>query len=115
MRSSEDKVGFTLLRSWNIDAPDIRGSFEGIGKKLVFWGIGRVAEIDESALRFTGASFEFAVNLEDAVFESISTKKSLKAMGLDDSKYPESVTIILGTGDRVSFSTIEKSGKTGVH
>jgi hypothetical protein len=111
MRSSRDNEGFTLLSNWNKQAPDIRGSFEGIGKKLVFWGVGRVTDFDEIALRFAGASFEFVVNLEDAAFDSVATKKSLRAMGLDDSKYPESVIITLSTGDRVAFSTIEGSEK----
>lgn len=106
MRSSEDNEGFALLKSWNTNPPEIRGSFEGIGKKFIFTGTGRVTDFDESALRFTGASFELILDLEDAAFENVATKKSLGRMGLDVSRYPESAAILLGTGDRVSFSSI---------
>jgi hypothetical protein len=105
MRSSVDSEGFTLLKSWKTHPPEIRGSFEGIGKKLMFTGLGTLTDFDETALRFTGASFELILDLRDAAFDNVATKKSLEAMGLDASKYPESAEIMLGTGDRVSFSS----------
>jgi len=106
MRSSMDSEGFTLLSNWNKQGPEIQGSFVGIGKKLEFRGTGILTEFSKDGLRFTGAGFEFVVDLTEAAFERVATNKSLKAMGLDPSKYPESVEITLGTGDRVSFSSI---------
>jgi hypothetical protein len=115
MRSSIDSEGFTLLNNWNRQGPEIRGSFVGIGKKLEFRGAGKLTEFDEDGLRFTGAGFEFVVDLTEAAFERVATNKSLKAMGLDPSKYLELAEIMLGTGDRVTFSSISGGSEEKVN
>jgi hypothetical protein len=103
MRSPEDKEGLALLNKWKAQPASIRFSFVGIGNRLEFSGSCSIIEAVEGTLRLEGAGFTLFLNLSDAAFERVGSRENIGAMGLDPSLYPESVQIILGSGDTVNL------------
>jgi hypothetical protein len=100
MDSSDEIEGWSLLRKWSMASATMWFSFVGMDKAISFEGLGAVKlSPDEKRLDFSGKGCTAFVDLTEVAFEDVVSTRLLAITG-DLGSLPESVKLLLRTGDR---------------
>ena len=94
--------GRMLIQAWNSASVELLIEYSSALKHSSLKSRGRITTFDDNRMVLSvGAVEEIEADLEGASFVEVGSKEKIESLGLDPSKYAQSVEISLGNMDRL--------------
>jgi len=111
MTSSDESAGRELLQTWKRTSRPIRVQFSSSGETFAMDGRGRITELDTEALSIEGEGFGLLLSLTGARFKSVGSAERILEVGLDPSRYSETIELLLGDMERLVLAALPETNK----
>lgn len=106
MNSDNEIAGLALIHAWKDATAEVLIDFTSASRDSFDQSIGRITAIEDNLIVLSISESEvLEVDLTGSTFRSVGTIEVFKSLGLDPSKYRETVEIRLGNMDRLTLAS----------